>query len=444
MTPADRLAEIQRDLLARNPENKIDPTLDRIRAACEILGDPHLAVPVIHVAGTNGKTTTSRMIETLLRGFGLNTGLMTSPHLHDERERIRLNGQPVDAERYIEAYDEIAPYLQLIDERVGRLSYFEALTVLGFAIFADAPVDVAVIEVGLGGELDASNIVEPLVTVITPIGMDHQDYLGHDLTSVARAKAGILKPGAIPVLSRQQLVAAEVIAERCAELGLPMVREGLEFGVTDRALAIGGQLLTITGLGGTYDEVMLPLHGEHQASNAAVALTAVEAFFGAGGRQLDPDTVRAAFLEVSSPGRCEVVRRSPTVIVDAAHNPHGAAALANTLASEFDFRHTVGVIAVLADKDARGLLDALEPVFDEVVVTRNGSPRSSAIGDLAAIAIEVFGEDRVFMAENLPDAADLATEIVDRFAGEGGLGVVITGSVVTAAEARALYGRTTA
>lgn len=443
MTTDNRLAEIQRDLLARNPENKIDPTLDRIRAACEILGDPHLAVPVIHIAGTNGKTSTSRMIETLLRAFGLTTGLMTSPHLHDERERIRLNGEPVEAERYISAYDEIEPYLGLTDDRVGRLSYFEALTALGFSIFADAPVDVAVIEVGLGGELDASNIVAPAVTVITPIGMDHQDYLGTDLTSVARAKAGILKAGAIPVLARQQLAAAEVIAARCAELELPMLREGLEFGVLDRQLAIGGQMLSIQGLSGVYSELLLPMHGEHQAANAAVALAAVEAFFGAA-EMLDADIVRAAFLEMSSPGRCEVVRRSPTVIVDAAHNPHGATALANTLATEFDFRHTVGVIAVLADKDAYGLLDALEPVLDAVVVSRNGSPRASAVADLAAIAVEIFGEDRVFTAESLAEAADLATEMVDAYAGEGGLGVVITGSVVTAAEARALYGRSSA
>lgn len=440
MTTDDRLAEIQRDLLARNPENRIDPTLDRIRAACEILGDPHLAVPVIHVAGTNGKTSTSRMIETLLRAHGLTTGLMTSPHLHDERERIRLNGEPVDAERYIAAYEEIEPYLGLIDDRVGRLSYFEALTALGFSIFADAPVDVAIIEVGLGGELDASNIVEPAVTVITPIGMDHQEYLGNDLASVARAKAGILKQGAIPVLARQQLLAAEVIAARCAELALPMLREGLEFGVIGRQLAIGGQLLSLQGSGGVYSDLLLPMHGEHQAANAAVALAAVEAFFGAAGR-LDEDIVRSAFLEMSSPGRCEIVRRSPTVIVDAAHNPHGAAALAVTLDQEFDFRHTVGVVAVLAEKDARGLLEALEPVLDEIVVTRNGSPRACPIGDLAAVAVEIFGEERVFAAENLAEAAAMATEIVDQDAGEGGLGIVITGSVVTAAEARALYGR---
>ena len=443
MTIEERLAEIQRELLSRNPENKIDPTLDRIRAACEILGDPHLAVPVIHVAGTNGKTSTSRMIETLLRGFGLTTGLMTSPHLHDERERIRLNGQMVDAERYISAYEEIEPYLGLIDDRVGRLSYFEALTVLGFAIFADAPVDVAVIEVGLGGELDASNIVEPAVTVITPIGMDHQEYLGFDLASVARAKAGILKPGAIPVLARQQLIPAELLAARCLELGLPMLREGLEFGVVERQLAVGGQMLSIQGLGGVYSDLLLPMYGEHQAANAAVALTAVEAFFGAAG-QPDVEIVRAAFLEMSSPGRCEIVRRSPTVIVDAAHNPHGAAALAETLAMEFDFRRTVGVVAVLAEKDAVGVLDALEPVLDQVVVTRNGSPRAFSVVELAAIAVEIFGEDRVFTAENLSRAADLATELVDQYSGEGGLGVVITGSVVTAAEARALYGRTNA
>ena len=441
MTPEERLLEIRRELAERNPENKIDPTLDRIRAAAEILGDPHLAYPVIHVAGTNGKTSTSRMIETLLREFGLTTGLMTSPHLHDERERIRLNGEPVDVQRLIDAYEEIEPYLGLIDDRIGRLSYFEVLTLLGFAIFADAPVGVAVIEVGLGGELDASNIVQPLVTVITPIGMDHQEYLGDDLAGIARAKAGILKPDAIPVLSRQDLVCAEVIAQRCTELGIPMLREGVEFGVVDRQVAIGGQLLTLQGVGGDYSDIMLPLHGEHQASNAAAALTAVEAFFG-GTRQLDVDVVRAGFLNVSSPGRCEVVRRSPTVIVDAAHNPHGADALARTLTDAFDFRRLVGVVAVLAEKDARGLLEALEPVVDEIVVTRNSSPRALDVGTLLGIAIDVFGEERVHDAEHLPAAAELATTLVDAFAGEGGLGIVFTGSVVTAAEARALYGKT--
>ncbi len=441
MTPDERLAEIQGELRSRNPENRIDPTLTRIEAVCGLLGDPQTAVPVIHVAGTNGKTTTSRMIETLLREFGLRTGLMTSPHLHDERERIRLDGEPVDVERYIEAWDDIAPIVGLVDEREGRLSYFEALTVLGFAIFADAPVDVAIIEVGLGGEFDASNVVQPVVTVITPIGLDHQDYLGPDLASIARAKAGILKPDAVPVIARQQLVAAEVIAKRCVELGLPMLREGLEFGVLDRQLAVGGQMLTIQGLAGPYAEIVLPLHGEHQASNAAVALAAVEAFFGGVGH-LDDEVVRSAFSNVSSPGRCEVVRRSPTVIVDAAHNPHGAAALARTLEEEFDFAHITGVVSILADKDVAGVLGTLEPVFDEVVVTRNSSPRAAELPDITMIAVEVFGEDRVQVAGTLAEAADLAMELADRY-GEGS-GVVITGSVVTAAEARALFGRATA
>lgn len=442
MTSDQRLQEIRLELLSRNPENKIDPTLDRIRAAAELLGDPHLAYPVIHVAGTNGKTTTSRMIETLLREFGLTTGLMTSPHLHDERERIRINGEPVDAQRFVEAYEEIEPYLGLIDDRVGRLSYFEVLTLLGFTIFADAPVGVAVIEVGLGGELDASNIVEPAVTVITPIGMDHQEYLGDTLEHVATAKAGILKPAAIPVIARQELVAAEVITARAAALGIPLLREGVEYGVVDRHVAIGGQLLTLHGVGGDYTDILLPLHGEHQASNAATALTAVEAFFGATS-QLDADIIRAGFANVTSPGRCEVVRRSPTVIVDAAHNPHGARALAAALTDAFDFRRLVGVVAVLAEKDAHGVLGALEPVLDAVVITRNSSPRALDVESLERIAVEIFGEDRVVSAPSLADAAERATELVDSAAfGEGGLGIVFTGSVVTAAEARAMYGRT--
>ena len=440
MTPDERLLEIRAELLSRNPENKIDPTLDRIRAAAELLGDPHRAYPVIHVAGTNGKTTTSRMIETLLREFGLATGLMTSPHLHDERERIRLNGEPVDVQRFIDAYDEISPYLGLIDDRVGRLSYFEVLTLLGFVIFADAPVGVAVIEVGLGGELDASNIVEPLVTVITPVGLDHQEYLGNTLTEIARAKAGILKADAIPVIARQQPDVATVITDRCAELGIPMLREGVEFGVVDRQLAVGGQMLTLHGVGGDYEQIVIPLHGEHQASNAAAALTAVEAFFGAT-RQLDVDVIRSGFLNVTSPGRCEVVRRSPTVIVDAAHNPHGAASLAHTLAEAFDFQHLVGVLAVLAEKDARGLLETLEPVLHEVVITKNSSPRALPVDALHALAVEVFSAERVHRADTLQDAAELATSLVDAHYAEGGLGIVFTGSVVTAAEARAMYGR---
>lgn len=440
MTPDERLLEIRAELLSRNPENKIDPTLDRIRAAAELLGDPHLAYPVIHIAGTNGKTTTSRMIETLLREFGLTTGLMTSPHLHDERERIRLNGEPVDVQRFIDAYEEIEPYLGLIDDRVGRLSYFEVLTLLGFVIFADAPVGVAVIEVGLGGELDASNIVQPLVTVITPVGMDHQEYLGNTLSEIASAKAGILKPDAVPVIARQEPDAAAVITARCAELGIPFLREGVEFGVVDRQLAVGGQVVTLHGIGGDYEELVIPLHGEHQASNAAAALTAVEAFFGAT-RRLDIDVVRSGFANVTSPGRCEVVRRSPTVIVDAAHNPHGAKSLAQTLAESFDFQHLVGVLAVLAEKDARGLLEALEAVVQEVVITKNSSPRALDIDALSEIAVDVFGEDRVHRAASLAAAAELATTLVDAHYSEGGLGIVFTGSVVTAAEARAMYGR---
>lgn len=437
---ARRLREIEQVLTARTPENIVQPGLERIAFAMSILGDPHTAYPVIHIAGTNGKTSTSRMIEALLREFGISTGLMTSPHLHDLRERIRLNGLPVDAERFIEAYDEIEPYLQLVDERVSPMSYFEAMTALGFAIFADAPVGAAVIEVGLGGEFDATNVVSPQVTVITPIGMDHQEYLGEDIVDVAAAKAGILKAGAVPVLARQTLPVAEVIVRRCGELDLPMVREGLEFGVLDRQVAIGGQLLTLRGIAGEYPEILLPLHGEHQAANAALALAAVEAFFGASA-PLDLAAVQAAFAGVSSPGRCEIVRRSPTVIVDAAHNPHGAAALANTLADSFDLRHTVGVIAVLAGKDALGLLQALEPVLDEVVISRSNSPRAMHVNDLADIAVQVFGEERVHTAEELGEALELATSLVDEHIAEGGVAIVCTGSVVTAAEVRALVGK---
>jgi dihydrofolate synthase/folylpolyglutamate synthase len=443
-----RYLEIEAALAARWPETKLEPSLDRVRAVVDLLGDPQRAYPVIHVAGTNGKTSTARMIESLLRGFGLRTGLFTSPHLHSVRERVRLDGEPIDLERFVRVYDDIEPYLGIVDRRSATdggppMSYFEVLTMIGFAAFADAPVDVAVVECGMGGAWDATNVADGQVAVVTPISYDHMDYLGDTIAAIAGEKAGIIKPGAAAVLAAQEIDAAEVLLARCAAVGATPAREGVEFGVVSRTPAVGGQLVVLQGPAGRYDDVFLPLFGAHQAANAAVAVAAVEAFLGGGSAPLNDDLIRAGFAQVTSPGRLEVVRRSPTVIVDAAHNPHGAAALAAALTDGFDFTALVGVVAVLSDKDARGVIEALETVVAEVVITRSSSPRATDPDELAAIAVEVLGADRVRVEQRLADALDAAMERADELAADhgGGAGVLVTGSVVTAAEARALLGR---
>ena len=431
--------DVEAALAARWPESQLDPSIDRIRDLLHVLGDPQAAVPVVLVAGTNGKTSTARMIDVLLRSFGLRVGRYTSPHLESITERITLEGEPIPEEKFVAAYQELAPFLELVDARNEHpLSYFEVLTALAYVVFADAPVDVAVVEVGMGGTWDATNVAEAVVAVVTPVSLDHQAYLGDTVAEIAGEKAGIIKRESIAVLAQQPLEAAEVLLRQTVLVDATVAREGLEFGVLSRALAVGGQLLQLRGLGGEYEDVLLPLHGAHQAGNAAVALAAVEAFLGGGRGLLDVDQVRAGFASVTSPGRLEVVRRGPTVLVDAAHNPHGARALAAALAEDFAFDRLIGVVAVLADKDARGVLEALEPVLDQVVVTRSLSPRALDLTELAAVAVDVFGADRVEVLPTLPDALDFAIARADEGSHLGSVGVLVTGSVVTAGDARRL------
>ncbi len=428
----------------RWPENIIEPTLARIAALTDLLGSPQTAFPVIHITGTNGKSSTARMIEALLRSHGLRTGLFTSPHLSDARERICLEGEPISEEKVLQAWEEIAPYVAVVDANSAAddgapLSYFEVMTALALAAFADAPVDVAVIEVGLGGGWDSTNVVNGAVNVITPIGMDHRDYLGDTVEEIAREKAGIIKPESVAVLAQQELPVAEILLERAVEMDATVAREGIEFGVLSRGVAVGGQLLTLKGLAGEYDDVFLPLFGEHQAHNASVALAAVEAFLGGVG-VLDAEVVREGFAMVTSPGRLEVVRRGPSVIVDAAHNPHGAQALAQALGDSFDFAHLVGVVGVLSGKDALGILTALEPVLAQIVITEPASPRAVDADSLGAIAAEVFSDDRVFIEPDLSDAVDRALALAEEGGQYEGIGVLITGSVVLVGQARELLG----
>lgn len=458
----ERLRETELEIYDRRPEHKISPTLDRIAMLVSLLGDPHRAFPVIHVTGTNGKTSMARMIDSLLRERGLRTGRFTSPHLVSARERIAIDGIPVSAERFVELYDEILPYVQMTDDRQpAPLSFFEVLTGMMFAAFADAPVDVAVIEVGLGGRWDATNVADGSVAVIGPVGMDHMQYLGDTIEAIAGEKAGIIKPAATAILAQQpQVAAAEVVLQHAATVGATVAREGMEFGVLSREMGVGGQQIALKGLRSAYDDIFLPLFGEHQAGNAACALAAVEAFAGVTSRAtadgqeielgpglsvegLDPGLVRDGFAKVDSPGRLEVLRRSPTVIADAAHNPAGMGASVRALTEAFEFTTLIGVLAVSEDKDVMALLDELEPVLSEIVVSDNSSPRSMPAAALAEMATEVFGEERVRVAHRLDEAIETAMILADEASSGdedvlGSAGVLITGSVVTAGDARAL------
>jgi dihydrofolate synthase/folylpolyglutamate synthase len=436
------LARVNRALEDRYPTRMV-PDLDRIVDLLALLGDPQLAYPSIHITGTNGKTSTARMIDQLIRELGMRTGRHTSPHLEHVTERICVDGEPLSPERFAELYDEVAPYADIVDGRhTDSVTFFELLTAMSFAAFADAPVDVAVVEVGLGGRWDATNVINAPVAVVTPISLDHVGILGSTIEEIASEKAGLIHPGATVISAPQTEAAAKVLAARAAQVGATVLKEGLDFGVRSRTIAMGGQMLEIQGIGGSYDEVFVPLYGEHQASNAACALAAVEAFFGAQGRgPIDVDVVRAAFEAVQSPGRLEIIRRGPTVLLDGAHNPAGAAALAAALEDAFGFDRLVAVVAVLDDKDAAGLLEELEPVVSEVVVTQSNSPRALPVDVLAEIAVEVFGEDRVTALGRLDDAIEAAVTAAESQGQLGGSGVLITGSIVTVGEARGLLKR---
>jgi dihydrofolate synthase/folylpolyglutamate synthase len=432
-------AQIVASLTSRWPEHRIAPSLGRIAALVELLGDPQQAYPVIHLTGTNGKGSTAAMIEALLRSLGLRTGRFTSPHLQDVTERIAIDGRPISTERFDETWREIEPYVALVDERQidgVAMTFFEIITGMAYAAFADAPVDVAVVEVGLGGTWDATNVADAGVAVVTPIDLDHTHLLGNTVTEIAREKAGIIKPGAQAILAGQPVEAATVLLERCAEVGALAHREGIDFGVLERLPAVGGQQLRLNASGGPVDDIFLPLYGAHQAGNAALALAAVEAFMGLKG--LNPDVVRDGFAEVRWPGRLEVVRSSPTVILDAGHNPHGARATVAAIEESFDFSPLIGVVAVMRDKDAEGLLATYAEIMTRVVVSQVASTsRGVPADELGELAAGVFGAERVTVAPSL----DVAIETAIAFAeadSAGAAGVLITGSVVAVGEARTL------
>jgi dihydrofolate synthase / folylpolyglutamate synthase len=438
--PAEQThAEIVAALTSRWPEHRVAPTLGRIRALTELLGDPQRAYPVIHLTGTNGKGSTAAMIESLLRADGLRTGRFTSPHVMSVTERIAIDGEPISDARFDELWREIEPYVALVDERKidgVSMTFFEIMTAMAYAAFADAPVNVAVVEVGLGGAWDATNVVEANVAVVTPIDLDHTHLLGRTIAEITREKAGIIKPGAHAILAGQSVEAAEILLARCAEVGALPQREGVDFGVIDRKLAVAGQLIRLSGADGPVDEIFLPFYGAHQAANAAQALAAAEAFLGL--KALHPDVVREGFAQVHFPGRLELVRRSPSVVLDAAHNPHGARAAAQGITEAFAFTPLIGVIAVMTDKDARGILEVFEEIMNHVVITRVASTsRGMPAEALGEVAAEVFGTSRVTVVPRLDDAIDRAVALAEED-GVGSSGALITGSVVAVGEARTL------
>lgn len=438
------------ELLGRAPENKMEPRMEPMFRAMEVLGEPHQAMPIIHVTGTNGKTSTARIIEQLLLAHDLRVGRYTSPHLSSVTERISLDGAPVPDEVFVRIWDEIRPYLAIVDAELDErgqnpLTYFEALTILGYAIFADAPVDVAVIEVGLGGITDATNVGNGQVSVVTPISLDHTDLLGDTVHDIALEKAGIIKPGGFLVSSAQEPEAAQVLLEAARELEVPFRFEGVEFGVESRTLAVGGQTLSIQGLAGRYEDLALPLHGAHQAQNAAVAVAAMEAFLGGGETALNEDLVRQAFENVASPGRLELVRSAPTILVDAGHNPEGLRVSADAVKEAFGFSALVLVVGILAEKDAPAMLEMLYTQYGDLVqdvcLTQSTSPRAIPAGELGEMALRAgFKEQDLYITERLDDALEWAVgraEATDDLAG----GILVTGSITVVGEARILLGK---
>ena len=432
----DAVAKIYESIVERAPEHDIEPSLDRIRMLLDILGDPQNTFPTVHITGTNGKTSTARMIDAVLTAFGVRVGRFTSPHLIDVRERISIEGAPISREAFIAAWNDIAPYVEMVDTKSVadggiRLSFFEVFTALALAAFADHPVDAGVIEVGMGGTWDATNLIEAGVSVIMPIDLDHTKWLGSTIREIAEEKAGIIKPGQIVVIAEQPEEALEVLLDRAREVDAIVRLEGRDFELLDRQMGVGGQLVTVRTPSATYTDVFVPLFGEHQAHNAAAALVSVEAFMG--GRALDAKIVENGMMTATSPGRLQVVRTSPTILVDAAHNPAGARVLADALDDSFAFAHVVGVYSAMGDKDIESVLAEMEPHLDSIVITEMPGERAANIQQLREIAIDVFGEDRVEVRDNLGEAVDRAATLAEVTTDPADkCGVVVFGSVVLA------------
>lgn len=434
MTDHTEAARVIAELTARLGEGNPQPRLEPTRRAADLLGDPQRSYPVIHITGTNGKTSTSRMIESILRAYGLRTGLLTSPQLVSFNERIVIDGEPISDEDLVRNWDDIQPYILMVDTELQAageepLTFFEALTVLAFAAFADAPVDVAILEVGLGGEWDSTNVADGQVAVLAPISLDHTNRLGSTIEEIARTKSGIIKPLAEVVSSVQDPAALAEIARAVELTESKLWVEGPGFGLVSSDVAVGGQLISVRGIAGQYDDLFLPLFGDHQGQNAALAIAAVEAFLGRGTQELVQEIVAEGLAQVTSPGRLQVVASNPLIIVDAAHNPHGARSLVDALPRYFDIEEVGFVVGILDDKDALGIIEVLAPRADAWFPTESKSPRALPAREVADAIAEATGEAVEWYA--LPEALEAAV----RWAREGiRRAVVVTGSITLVGE----------
>ena len=434
-------AQIVTELQARWPEHRVAPSQARVQALCDLLGSPEKSCPVILIAGTNGKGSTALMIDSLLRSLGLRVGRYSSPHLVDLTERISIDGADISDETFDDLVEQVLPLVELVDAQLidgVAMTFFEVMTALAYAAFADAPVDVAVVEVGLGGRWDATNIVEAQVAVVCPIDLDHTHLLGDTIAEIAAEKAGIIKAGSKAVLAAQHPDAARVLLARCQEVGAEVLREGPEFGLIDRQPAVGGQVIRVETAQGPLGDIVLPLFGAHMARNAALAVAATEAFLG--GKPMSAEVITDGLEDVKAPARLEVVRRSPTVVLDTCHNPHGARATIDGLTEAFDFNPLIGVVAMMADKDVAGVMGIFAEAMTTVVCTTIASTsRALPAQALARLAGDVFGAERVRTADDMAAAIDEAVRLADE-AGPGA-GVLIAGSVYAAGEARAMLVR---
>jgi dihydrofolate synthase/folylpolyglutamate synthase len=424
-----KAAFVLEELMKRVPENKIRPRLEPTKRAVELLGDPQRSYRVIHITGTNGKTSTTRFIERILREHGLRTGRFTSPHLLKFTERMAIDGEPVSDEVLYDVYVDIEPILEMVDlELAARseapLTFFEALSVLGFAVFADAPVDVLVLEVGMGGAWDSTNVADGDVAVFTPVGLDHMDRLGNTISEIAETKSGIIKQGALVVTSDQSAEAMQVLKRVSSEKAEGLFELGSDFFVESHEATATGQRVSVSGLAGKYGPYEAPVFGIHQSANLAVAIAAVEAFLGGGQVPIADDILRSAVADLSSPGRLHLVRTEPALLLDGAHNPAGAKTLAVSLKSEFSEKPLVGLVAVLSDKDVAGVFSELAGCFERIVLTESSSNRSLEISELEPIASEQSGikaEAITGVRDALERARTIALEI-------DGM-VVVTGSI---------------
>jgi len=424
-----KAAFVLEELMKRVPENKIRPRLEPTKRAVQLLGDPQRSYRVIHITGTNGKTSTTRFIERILREHGLRTGRFTSPHLLKFTERMAIDGEAVSDQVLYGVYVDIEPILEMVDlELAARseapLTFFEALSVLGFAVFADAPVDVLVLEVGMGGAWDSTNVADGDVAVFTPVGLDHMDRLGNTISEIAETKSGIIKQGALVVTSDQSAEAMQVLKRVSSEKAEGLFELGSDFFVESHEATATGQRVSVSGLAGKYGPYEAPVFGIHQSANLAVAIAAVEAFLGGGKVPIADDVLRSAVADLSSPGRLQLVRTEPALLLDGAHNPAGAMTLAVSLKSEFSEKPLVGLVAVLSDKDVAGVFSELAGCFERIVVTESSSNRSLEISELEPIASDQSGikaEAITGVRDALERARTIALEI-------DGM-VVVTGSI---------------